>query len=306
LQAASIARYLDPEGIGRILVVVNDIDEAECVRQVEALRPEYGPFASRVEVVRPDALFDARPASHAPRGLRQRFRLWFARRRWHYPFGVKSGWRGNRGWSVQQALKLAVARHGDSRFILILDAKNSFVRPVGSASFVSAQGRPLTYTEVPTDKFHGWIVGSFRLLGLTPPGREVPAPPTITPVCLTRSVLLGALDTLERRVGPAEAFFARARSQETEFMLVYAYVEGYCGGWDATFDPGLKPPASIFRADDSKVIDAVLTKVENGEADVFSIHSARVGGLTPEERRRISDIWRSRGLPADLVLPETV
>jgi hypothetical protein len=187
-----------------------------------------------------------------------------------------------------------------------LASRPLFVNCCHCPSFVSAQGRPLTYTEVPTDKFHGWIVGSFRLLGLTPPGREVPAPPTITPVCLTRSVLLGALDTLERRVGPAEAFFARARSQETEFMLVYAYVEGYCGGWDATFDPGLKPPASIFRADDSKVIDAVLTRVENGEADVFSIHSARVAGLTPDERRRISDIWRSRGLPADLVLPETV
>ncbi len=304
LQAASIARYLDPAGIGRIVVVVNDVDEAACVRLVEALRPEYGPFAQRLEVVCPDALFDARPPANGPRGPRQRFRLWFARHRQIYPFGVKRGWRGNRGWSVQQALKLAVARDGDSPFILLLDAKNHFVRPVALASFVSPDGRPLSYATVPSDKFHGWIVGSFLLLGLNPPDRDQPAPPTITPVCVPRPILLGALDALEHRVGPAEAFFARARSDESEFMLIYAYVTGFRNGWDAVFEPGLNPPASIFRTTDSATVDRVLTRVEAGEADVFSVHVARVATLTPGERRRIAAMWRARGLPADVLFPD--
>jgi len=101
LQAHSLARFLDPAGIERVFVVVNDADEAAVAARVEALRPAYGPFAGRLQVVTAEALFARRPAG--PRGLRQRAALWLTRHRRLYPFGVKGGWRGNRGWSVQQA-----------------------------------------------------------------------------------------------------------------------------------------------------------------------------------------------------------
>jgi hypothetical protein len=304
LQARSIARFLDPEGIGGIVVIVNDIDEPGCAAAVEALRADYGRLAERLKVLRPGTVFAARPAENGPQGPRQRFRLWFARHRRLYPFGVKRGWRGNRGWSVQQALKLAAARHGDSRFVLMLDAKNHFVRPVGLASFVSPRGKPLTYLQPPSAKFHRWIVGSFRLLGAEPPGPDAPAPPTITPVCVPRAVLRDCLDAVERRVGPVEAFFARARAEESEFMLIYAYVAGFCGGWDAVFDPGLNPAATIFRRSDAATVDRELARVEAGTADILSIHSSRIASLTAAERRRIAAIWRDRGLGDPGLFPD--
>ncbi len=36
LQARSIARFLDPDAVGRILVVVNDFHEDDCAAAVEA------------------------------------------------------------------------------------------------------------------------------------------------------------------------------------------------------------------------------------------------------------------------------
>jgi hypothetical protein len=303
LQARSIARFLEPDGIGRVVVIVNDADEAAVAARVEAMRGDWGRFAGRLEVVLPDALFGLRPAACGARGLRQRCRLWLARHRRLYPFGVKSGWRGNRGWSVQQALKLAVARWGDSRFVLLLDAKNHFVREVGVGCFVGPDGRAKSYREPPIDKFRGWIVGSCRLLGVAAPPRAEPAPPTITPFVVARAVLLGALEALERRAGPAEAFFARARSSESEFMLIYAFACGLPGGWEAAFADGLVPPATVFRDSDAATIDRELGRAERGEAEVFSLHSARIRGLTPAERARIAALWRSRGLPVEAVFP---
>jgi hypothetical protein len=303
LQARSMARYLDPEGIGRIVVIANDAEEDAVVEAVEAMREDYGPFAARLEVLRPDALFAARPAAFGPRGARQRLRLWLTWNRKRYPLGVKRGWRGNRGWSVQQALKLAAARHGESPFLLLLDAKNHFVREVGVAHFVSADGRAMSYREPPIDKFYGWIAGSFRLLKVPPPPHDAPAPPTITPYVVPRAVLLGTLEALERVAGPAEAFFARARAQTSEFMLIYAHAASLPGGWEAAFADGLMPPATIFRDSDAVTIDRMLGRVERGEAEVFSVHSVRLDRLTPEERARIAALWRERGLPAEAVFP---
>jgi hypothetical protein len=302
LQACSMARYLDARGIGRIVVLVNDIDEAGCAARVEAVRADWGPLAPRVEVVGAEALFALRPAANGPRGPRQRFRLWFSRNRRRYPFGVKRGWRGNRGWAVQQALKLAVARYGDSPFVLLLDAKNHFVRPVSVASFVGADGRALSFTGVAGDKRGLWIAGSFKLLGLPPPAPDVPSPPTVTPVVVPRAVLRGCLEAVERRVGPVEAFFSRAKGDLSEFMLIYAYVTGHCGGWDAVFAPGLIPAATIHRRSDAAAIERALARVEDGTAEILSVHNSRRAGLAPEHRRRIEAIWRDRGLPGEGLL----
>jgi hypothetical protein len=302
LQACSMARFLDPAGIGRIVVIVNDIDEAGCAARIEAMRADYGPLAPRLEVIGAEAVFALRPAARGPRGPRQRFRLWLARNRRRYPLGVKGGWRGNRGWAVQQALKLAVAHLGHSRFLLLLDAKNHFVRPVGLASFVSPDGRARSYTDQPGGKRRLWIEGSFRLLGLPPPGRELPSPPTVTPVVVPRAVLRGCLDAVEDRVGPVEAFFARAKGDLSEFMLLYAYVTGHCGGWDAVFAPGLVPAATVHRRSSPEDLERVLARAETGDAEVLSVHDSRLHGLTPEHRRRIEAIWRDRGLPGEGLL----
>ncbi|WP_111430881.1 DUF6492 family protein [Rhodobacteraceae bacterium DSL-40] len=300
LQACSVAQFLDPAGISRIIVIVNDVAEAECIAAVEALRPAYGALAARLDVIGADALFALRPPEAGPHGIRQALRLWFAQHRRIYPFGVKRGWRGNRGWSVQQALKLAVARRGEGRMLLILDAKNHFVAPVRAGTFLAADGRARSTMKVPGEKHWTWIRGAFALLGASPPQREAPAPVTVTPVVVPRDMLLGTLEAVEQRVGPVEGFFARAKGDLSEFMLIYAHVTQARGAWPALFQPDLPPAATIFRRSPPEQIEAALHRVETGEAEILSVHSSQMDRLDEGVQARLCAIWRARGLPDDL------
>lgn len=302
LQARSIARHLDPEAIGAILVIVNDRDEDACVARVTAMLPEYGPHAARVEILRPAALFARRPARFAPRGLGARARAWFTANRWRYPAAVKGGWRGNRGWSVQQALKLAVARHGSGTHLLILDAKNHFIRPVSRSSFVAPDGCARTFLQPPTPKHWQWIEGSFQLLSLPVPGREVPSPPTVTPFVIGRGTLLDCLETIEARVGPVETFFARKRSEQSEFALIHAAIIARHGQLMPPFAPGLVPAATLHRNNDDAMIDRTLAFAESGGAEILSVHSSRRGRLSPEQIGRLEALWSTRGLDAHELL----
>lgn len=298
LEARSIARFLDPEGVGAILVIVNDREEDAVVARVRALLPDYGPFAGRVEILRPDALFALRPARFGPRGPWAKARALFTANRWRYPFGVKGGWRGNRGWAVQQALKLAVARHGSGSHLLILDAKNHFVRPVSRASFVAPDGRALARLAAPNRKHQRWNAVSFRFLGAPPPEPGALSPPTVTPFVIRRSDLLASLEAVEGRAGPVEAFFARKRSEESEFALIHAAVAGRAGGVAAAFAPGLRPAATIRPKHDDARVGALLALVEAGEMDVLSVHKRRLGRFSPDQLARLRAIWAAAGLDA--------
>lgn len=293
LQARSMALYLDPEAFGRIFVLVNDRNEADCVADVEALRSQWGPFASRVEVLGGDAVFAGGPR---PRGATQRIRRAVTRRRVLWPFGIKSGWRGNRGWAIQQAMKLRVGRLSRAPFVLLLDAKNHFIRPVGAASFVGPTGRAKCQRVVPGDKQRRYILASFRRLGLEPPAHDAPAPRTVTPVCLPRCVLNESLADLEARVGAVEDFFARKTTEESEFMLIYASVVSRHGDWSGLFEDGLTPAATLFRNGTMADLDAALDQAERGGAEIFSVHGRWLSRLDPGRRARVEALWRERGL----------
>ena len=302
LQARSIARFLDPEGIGRILILLNDRDAVGLRRRLEALRASYGPFASRVELIDAGTVFARRPPGFTPRGLRDRLEHALTHHRQMLPVGLKSGWRGNRGWSVQQALKLAVARVASGTHLLLLDAKNHFIRPVSRASFVAPDGRAKTYLTRPSDKHFLWIDGAFRLMGLSVPDREAPAPPTVTPFVIARGTLLACLTAIEARLGPVETFFARRHVEKSEFTLIHAAVIAATGRWETAFAPGLLPAATLHRNDDAARIGQTLTRAEAGTADILSVHTSRLGRLSAEEVGRLTAIWAAAGLEPDGLL----
>lgn len=296
LQAQSIDRFLDPDLIGRIHVIINDVDEDDCLALMAELRPEYGRFADRVEFLRPAQLIALRPEPLTPRGLLAGSRDWFTANRFRYPLGVKWGWRGNRGWSAQQALKMLAARHGNGAFMLILDAKNHFIKPVTAGSFISEAGKARTGLIAPDALQSGWIKASFAKLGVPEQAAGTPVPPTVTPFVTPRETLRDCLDHFEKRFGPVETFFCRKKTSESEFMLLHAYVVGTYGDWMAQFDPGLIPAATIFRLTTDAEIDAALDSAESGEAEMMSVHQSRLGTLSDAQRARIEMIWERSGL----------
>ena len=295
LQARSIARFFDPAAVARILVVVNDVHEDACAAGVEALRPLYGPFADRLEVVRPDALASARPI-----GALQRAARWYVRhgrgplmRRLPRHDRLASGWRGNPGWSMQQAQKLLVAHGVSAPFVLILDAKNFFVAPVGFATFVAADGRARTRRIRVADLQRGWIEASFRTLGLA---AAVPAeaPPTTTPVAFERGLMREGVATLEARLGPLEAFFSLRKGRATEFMLMFAAIDQGRGLWWDRFAPGLPDSATIYaKGGDAAVLDLLAAAPD---LPLMGLHRRVLRRIGDETRAALAGFWVRLGL----------
>jgi hypothetical protein len=295
LQARSIARFFDPAAVARILVVVNDVHEDACVAAVEAMRPLYGPFADRLEVVRPDALASPRPVG-AVRGAAR----WYVRhgrgplmRRLPRRDRLASGWRGNPGWSMQQAQKLLVVNAVCARYALILDAKNFLVTPVGRATFVAEDGRARTRRVRVADLQRGWLEASFRAFGLAGP---VPAeaPPTTTPVVFERSLMREGVDALEERLGPLEVFFSLRKGRATEFMLMFAAIDRGLGRWWERFAPGLPDSATIYAKGDDRAVLALLAAAP--DLPLMGLHRRVLRRIGDETRAALAGFWVRLGL----------
>ena len=295
LQARSVARFFDPEAVARILVVVNDVDEDACAAAVEALRPLYGAFAGRLEVVRPDTLASPRRFSRLHRAA-----LAYVRhgrgpimRRLPRRDRLASGWRGNPGWSMQQAHKLLVVNAASARYVLILDAKNFLVSPVGFPTFVAADGRARSRRVRVADLQRGWIEASFRALGLAAP---VPAeaPPTTTPVVFARSLMREGVDALEERLGPLEAFFSLRKGRATEFMLMFAAIDRGRGRWWELFAPGLPDSTTVYAKGDDRAVLALLAA--EPDQPLMGLHRRVLRRIGDDTREALARHWLRLGL----------
>ena len=288
LQARSLAAFFPPDLVNRILVVVNDADEAACLRAVEALRPDYGPHAGKLHLLRPADLFTTR--ARGIDRLRQIALRLPGRRR-------EGGWKGHRGWVVQQALKLAAARAVTAPLVLILDAKNHFLKPVAAADLVAPDGRPLSRLQLHEgEERWRWIRASYTALGLAPPAEGTPLPPTVTPCVLPAGIFRRVLAGIEARVGPVELFFLKRRSPATEFFLIHAATEGFIAPRAEVFAEGLFASGTIFRSTPAEQVDRLLARAEAGDEMMLGVHRARIRGLPAGQAARLEAVWHEAGL----------
>ena len=295
LQARSISRFFDPDAVARILVVVNDVHEGACVAAIDALRPHYGAMADRLEVVRPDALESQRQLS-----LRHRAERCYVRhgrgpimRRLPRRDRLASGWRGNPGWSMQQAQKLLVANAARAPYVLILDAKNFLVAPVGLATFVAGDGRARTRRLAVADLQRGWIEASFRALGLAVP---VPAeaPPTTTPIVFERGLMREGVEALEDRLGPLECFFSLYKGRATEFMLMFAAIDRGRGAWWERFAPDLPDSATIYGKGGDRAVQEMLAAPP--DRPLMGLHRRVFRRIGDDTRMALARFWLRLGL----------
>lgn len=295
LQARSVARFFDPASVARILVVVNDVHEDACAAGVEALRPCYGPLAGRLEVVRPDDLVGTRPL-----GLRRRAERWYVRhgrgplmRSLPRRDRLASGWRGNPGWSMQQAEKLLAVNAVRAPYVLILDAKNYLVAPVDTSTFVAGDGRARSRAVAVGPLQRGWLEVSFRKLGIAAPA-PAEAPPTTTPFACEREVMRAGVDALEDRLGPLEVFFSLYKGRATEFMLLFAAIDGGRGLWWTRFAPGLPDSSTVYaKGGDAAVHDMLAA---TGGGPFMGLHRRVLRRISDETRAALAESWVRLGL----------
>ena len=299
LQARSLGRFADAAAVGRILVVVNDAHEEACAAAVAALRPCYGPLADRVEVVRPERLLSAAPA-----GWRRRAERWFVAhgrgpvmRRLPRRDRLAGGWRGNPGWSMQQALKLLAANVVTAPYALILDAKNFLVAPVGLGAFVAPDGRARSRRVAAGALQRGWVAASFRALGIQPPA-DGDVPPTVTPVVLERGLAREGLAALEAHLGPLEAFFSLHKGRATEFMLLFAVIDRGEGLWWQRLAEGLPEATTVYAKGGDGEVAALLAGA--GGSPLMGLHRRVLQRLEPETQAALGRFWVELGLFASL------
>ena len=297
LQARSMARFFDPDAINRILVVVNDFHEDATAAAVEAIRPHYGRLADRLEVVRPDA-------------LQSDLRLGPLRRaeRWYVAHGrgplmrplprrdrLASGWRGNPGWSMQQAQKLLSVNVVTAPYLLILDAKNFFVAPVGLDTFVAADGRARSRRVQIGELQRKWVQASFRKLGMSAAG-IVETPPTVTPTVLDTGLAREGVAELERRLGPLESFFSLRKGRATEFMLLFAVIDRGLGQWWTRLAEGLPEATTVYnKGGDREVRDSIALAIA-GKSPLMGLHRRVVWRIGEDTRAALGRFWLDLGL----------
>lgn len=264
VQARSFAAHADPAATHEVLVLDNT---RRGLRDVEALRRQYGPLGSRVRVLRPQ---DVCRVPTAP------------------------------GWRTQQVLKLAVASLVTSPRYVCLDAKNHLVATPSPQFFEAPDGRPRVrgygYREHPLRPSLELVL---RYLGLDPADHLDRFAATVTPFVLVTQDVREMTADVERRAGRpfAQEFVAQ---DLTEFFLLAGWLTRRDGGLDLSYDLTDLPNAMVWpRAAGPEGVRAAIATLRAHDLPVFGVHRDAVGRLDDEAVRLVADFWSERGIVSD-------
>lgn len=293
LQALSLAQFVDPADVSSISLVLNVRDETSLKAQIEPIIASYGPHANKVKIVLGDDIFQpfATP----------RQKSWFERiyveNRFRLPFFRRGGWRGNNGYRMQQALKLASARSAASEQMVILDTKNIFLRPVHPSDFFAEDGRAKIRFVPVTDGFHrNWFEASLSVLGVPVESRNISKTTTFsTPYPVQRSLILDLLTHIETQYGSVQGLFA-SRLRPSEFMLINAFCILHFNAVEARFQPCEAQHVGIWPDYDADQIQSLIECIETDDPLVLGLHNRTVGILSPDHRIRLLAALASRGI----------
>jgi len=290
LQARSVGLHAAQAGIAEIMILINDCNEDLVRACVEAIIPHYGPMADRVRVLGSAEVLAGSPAA---RGLRGRVFDLFARNpRWQ---GInRSGWRGNDGWRMQQAFKLAAARGVTTSHVVFLDGKNIFTGAVTLEDFIAPDGRPRTRFQATGPHSDKWMRASGRALGT----RKLPMPAEITtyvtPFCCRTALLRQVLDALELRNGPVAGFFAFRLNNATEFTLINVYCVKQGRALRDEFAEGILPSFTLWG--DQALMDLILQDAREKEARCIGLHRLAMPKMRESQRVTVADMLVKGGV----------
>ena len=293
IQARSMAAFVDPDIVGSIDIVVNDINDTEIRDKIGDMLDSYGRLRDLVRVHLGDDVL-MRPRDRAPRTL---FETLYVDNRYRIPMVRKGGWRGNNGYRMQQAIKLASARIVAAEGMVILDAKNFFVRDVTVADYFDENGKARIAFLAPEVSFHTqWLEESLSALFVPTALSDIAHTTTFsTPFPVRRSLVLDVLAEVEQHYGSAQALFASKR-RPSEFMLLNAYCLKHAGGPEAYFSEVEQLNVGIWPDQDSATVDLAFAQLEAGAALSVGMHYRAFSRMSEEQKARLAAILSSAGL----------
>jgi len=109
------------------------------------------------------------------------------------------------GWHAQQMVKLKIAHKIKSEFYIVLDSKNTLIRPVTPDMFFTDCGQGIIQAEFPYDKIpvphSDWYARSAEVLGVDPPDSGF-WPASITPIVMHKATVIEMLKQIGEDPSP--------------------------------------------------------------------------------------------------------
>lgn len=271
LQAKSIARFSKNNDVLAVHIVVNELDDiAEKVeRFVNENIDSYGHMNDRVKFHKRSVFLDR---------------------------DLNLG-----GWKIQQLIKMRCYRVLEEESVLILDAKNHFIRPISRYDyFEEGSEKPIVSLNVrgPRHSQFEWLVDSLAVVGLPKELARGPASQTTTPYPATKSLLKELDEYISQKYSSLENFFEEHAGKASEFLMIFSYALKKYKDPELYFKSDELRSATIFRRHPPKPeqVLALIDAAKQGLTAMFAIHSGRIPNLDKQERRHIEDMWVSLGI----------
>ncbi|MEW1957303.1 DUF6492 family protein [Kineococcus sp. NPDC059986] len=266
VQARSVERFVDPDLLDSVVVVVNS-SPALFRRHATELLDAYGALAPRVRVVHRDEV------ARLPRTT---------------------------GWRSQQVLKLLAARSLHAERVVVLDSKNHFTNRLRPDHFTTLDGRPrVCLTDYRNHPLRPNVERVLRYVGL-PPAAHLPRfSSTVTPAVLVPELVRDLVRDVEARSGRAFAHEFIARDL-TEFPLYAAWMTANGLPTEEVYDTSLTRSATVWpRACGAADVDEAFTRADAG-VPVVGVHRRALDRMQAPAVAALGAQWGRRGLVDDV------
>ena len=264
LQARSIAKHFDRNGLGRIVYVWNETCEVP-----KGLRGELAACLDGIQ-------FELVTASQL--GIE--------------PYAVEVD-----GWTTQQVAKLLVARQILADQYLVLDAKNHLIWPCAVHDFLSDDGRALALIEhIGDDESFRYSLDYFDICAdaCDPTGVL-----NVTPFLFRTDLVRRLLVTLEAKNGSVVRTFLAHQDQLTEFMSYQAYARVEGADTAKLFRSARHRLAETVWAEtvqDDSHFASCMQRAARGEKKILGLHWIACCLLSEAQRATLCGLWMARGL----------
>lgn len=203
------------------------------------------------------------------------------------------------GWVSQQVLKLMIHKVIDSRYYVVLDAKNHWIQPTSTSTFVNPDGR----ARGASHSYRGHaleseVAGVMRYLEIDPEAWLDYFYVTHTPVVLETAVVADLVNGIEQRSGrPFAVEFAEARL--LEFPLYASWIIAKHGGLAGHIDGSVVRSTTIWPSADTVRISEALVPLLGGsklDSPFLAIHRRALARASLPSAQLLAQLWVDRGL----------
>jgi len=267
LQAKSIKKFADLTKLDKVVIVINERDDHILENYVDSIVKFYfSDFIEKIKIVF---------ASHYIESKDEIL-----------------------GWRSQQLIKIKASLECDSDYILILDAKNHFIKPFSIFSFMD-ENAGLIYSHHEgrgaMDKF---LIPSLGAFGVVDEGIENILPCT-TPYFIRREIIINmVLELQEIQNCSFEEYFLKKNRMCTEFFLIYAFLLKN-NFLDRYFKISKELQCvTLFGIwpDTKEKVDWAFSRVSDPSTVCFGIHRLRFKNMSSDIQCRIVKVLTDSGL----------